>query len=132
MDTNRTALERAFDLASSGRCHSFSDVVHKLNDEGYSVAQLEGPLLKKQLIDLIEKATNPMPKGPRGEKRPADVIGAAILVGRIATGDAEDKPGKAPNRAKGGKGGGESRAKSMSAKRRKEIAKLAAKARWEG
>ena len=23
-------------------------------------------------------------KGPRGEKRPADVIGAAILVGRIA------------------------------------------------
>ena len=31
-----------------------------------------------------------MPKGPKGEKRPADVIGAAILVGRIATGDAED------------------------------------------
>ncbi len=43
-----------------------------------------------------------MPKGPRGEKRPADVIGAAILVGRIATGDDEDKPGKAPKRAKGG------------------------------
>jgi hypothetical protein len=31
-----------------------------------------------------------MPKGPKGEKRPADVMGAAILVGRIATGDAED------------------------------------------
>jgi hypothetical protein len=43
-----------------------------------------------------------MPKGPRGEKRPADVIGAAVLVGRIVTGDAEDKPSKAPNRAKGG------------------------------
>ncbi len=43
-----------------------------------------------------------MPKGPKGEKRPADVIGAAILVGRIATGEAEDKPSKAPNRAKGG------------------------------
>ncbi len=26
-----------------------------------------------------------MPRGPRGEKRPADVIGAAIMVGRIAT-----------------------------------------------
>jgi hypothetical protein len=25
-----------------------------------------------------------MPKGPRGEKRPADVIGAAVMVGRIA------------------------------------------------
>ena len=32
-------------------------------------------------------------KGPRGEKRPADVIGAAILVGRITTGEVEDKPG---------------------------------------
>jgi hypothetical protein len=26
-----------------------------------------------------------MPRGPRGEKRPADVIGAAVMVGRIAT-----------------------------------------------
>jgi hypothetical protein len=48
-------------------------------------------------------------KGPRGEKRPADVIGAAILVGRIATGDVEDKSSKAPNRAKGGKAGGAAR-----------------------
>lgn len=31
-----------------------------------------------------------MPKGPRGEKRPADVIGAAVMVGRIATGQIED------------------------------------------
>ena len=28
-----------------------------------------------------------MPKGPRGEKRPADVIGAAVRVMRIATGE---------------------------------------------
>jgi hypothetical protein len=28
-----------------------------------------------------------MPKGPKGEKRPADVIGAAIRVGKIATGE---------------------------------------------
>ena len=28
-----------------------------------------------------------MPRGPKGEKRPADVIGAAIVVGRIATGE---------------------------------------------
>ena len=44
-----------------------------------------------------------MPKDPKGEKRPAEVIGAAILVGRISTGDAEDKPSKAPYRVKGGK-----------------------------
>jgi hypothetical protein len=29
-----------------------------------------------------------MPRGPRGEKRPADVIGAAVMVGGIATGEA--------------------------------------------
>jgi hypothetical protein len=28
-----------------------------------------------------------MLKGPRGEKRPADVIGAAVMVARIATGE---------------------------------------------
>jgi hypothetical protein len=28
-----------------------------------------------------------MPKGPRGEHRPADVIGAAVKVMRIATGE---------------------------------------------
>ena len=28
-----------------------------------------------------------MPRGPKGEKRPADVIGAAVMVGRIATGN---------------------------------------------
>ena len=73
-----------------------------------------------------------MPKGPKGEKRPADVIGAAVMVGRIATGEVEDKPSKAPNRTKGGKAGGAARAKATDSPRRKEIAKLAAKARWEG
>lgn len=28
-----------------------------------------------------------MPKGPKGEKRPADVIGGAVLVGKIPTGE---------------------------------------------
>jgi hypothetical protein len=31
-----------------------------------------------------------MPRGPRGEKRPADVIGAAVMVAKIATGEVED------------------------------------------
>jgi hypothetical protein len=31
-----------------------------------------------------------MPRGPKGEKRPADVIGNAVHVMRIATGEAED------------------------------------------
>jgi hypothetical protein len=36
-----------------------------------------------------------MPKGPRGEKRPADVIGAAVMVAKIATGEIEE-PGGGP------------------------------------
>ena len=72
-----------------------------------------------------------MPKGPKGERRPADVIGAAILVGRIATGDAEDNPSKAPNRAKGGKAGGAARAKALTAEQRKAISTGAAKTRWK-
>ncbi len=31
-----------------------------------------------------------MPKGPKGEKRPADVIGAAVKVAKIATGEIEE------------------------------------------
>ena len=53
-----------------------------------------------------------MPKGPRGEKRPADVIGNAVHVMRIATGEIEDElvtpesQGKdRPRRRSGGKAG---------------------------
>ena len=73
-----------------------------------------------------------MPKGPRGERRPADVIGNAVHVMRIATGEVEDTPSKAPNRAKGGKIGGKSRANSLSPEKRSEIAKRAAAKRWGG
>ena len=33
----------------------------------------------------------PMPIGPNGEKHPADVIANAVLVSRIATGEAEEE-----------------------------------------
>src|SRR6266446_909793 len=68
-----------------------------------------------------------MPRGPRGEKRPADVIGNAVHVMRIATGEIEDNPSKAPKRAKGGK----ARAKSLTPIQRTEIARAAASARWK-
>lgn len=38
----------------------------------------------------LSKRDTVMPKGPRGEKRPADVIGAAVKVMRIATGEEEE------------------------------------------
>ena len=74
-----------------------------------------------------------MPKGPKGQKRPADVIGTAVKVAKIATGeikeDIEDT-GKSKAAQELGRLGGKARAKKMSAKRRKEIAKKAAQARW--
>lgn len=74
-----------------------------------------------------------MPKGPKGEKRPADVIGAAVMVGRIATGEVEDTAppdGKDPNAKALGAKGGRARAEKMSPERRAEIAKKAAAKRW--
>ncbi len=68
-----------------------------------------------------------MPRGPKGEKRPADVIGNAVHVMRIATGEIEDIQVKATKRAKGGK----ARAKVLTPVQRAEIARAAAAARWK-
>jgi hypothetical protein len=75
-----------------------------------------------------------MPKGPKGQKRPADVIGNAIRVAKIATGEevedfgADDGKDKAAQSL--GRRGGKARATNLSAKRKAEIAKKAAQARW--
>jgi hypothetical protein len=74
-----------------------------------------------------------MPKGPKGEKRPADPNQRAVMVARIATGEIEDKvtdDGKNAAAVSLGRMGGKARAKGMSKKRRKEIAKQAAAHRW--
>jgi len=75
-----------------------------------------------------------MPKGPQGQKRPGDVIGAAIMVAKIATGEIEESTevddGKDPAAKALGKKGGAARAKSMTPERRAEIAKKAAAKRW--
>lgn len=71
-----------------------------------------------------------MPKGPSGQKRPADVIGAAIRVARIATGEEhEDQPSLSAAQELGSKGG-KKRAENMTPERRSEIAKKAASKRW--
>jgi len=72
-----------------------------------------------------------MPRGPKGEKRPADVIGAAIMVAKIATGELSDSLGKSPKRAKGGTLGGKARAAALTPEQRSEIAHAAAAARWK-
>jgi hypothetical protein len=74
-----------------------------------------------------------MPRGPKGEKRPADTNAAAVLIGKIATGELADMTtdeGKNAAAVALGRMGGRARAAGMSAKRRKEIAKNAAARRW--
>lgn len=71
-----------------------------------------------------------MPKGPRGEKRPGDVIGAAIMVAKIATGEVVESARVPGSPADLGSKGGKKRAQSLAPERRSEIAKSAAKARW--
>ncbi|TLG79067.1 hypothetical protein [Methylocystis sp. B8] len=58
MFANKTAIERAFDLARSGECSRISDLTRRLDREGYNSAQIYGPLLKKQLAGLIGAAKN--------------------------------------------------------------------------
>lgn len=76
-----------------------------------------------------------MPTGPKGEKRPADVIGNAVKIARIATGEEpEDVPlddGKDKAAQALGKKGGAARAKAMTPERRAEIARKAAESRWK-
>jgi len=71
-----------------------------------------------------------MPRGPKGERRHADVNKNAVLIAKIATGEIEDD-GKSPAAVALGRMGGKARALGLSAQRRKAIAKKAAKARWK-
>jgi hypothetical protein len=77
-----------------------------------------------------------MPRGPKGERRHADVNRNAVLIARIATGEATDdaptpeSEGKNPAAVALGRMGGKARAAGMSARKRKEIARKAAQSRW--
>ncbi len=77
-----------------------------------------------------------MPTAPKRPKRPADVIGNAVRVAQIATGEAEEEFEAEPETKKDeaavalGRKGGAARAKNMTPERRAEIARKAAAKRW--
>ena len=75
-----------------------------------------------------------MPRGPRGEKRPTDVVGRAVHVMKIATGEITEELEQTPPSpaAQLGKLGGAARAKSLTAEQRTEIARKGAAKRWGG
>jgi hypothetical protein len=72
-----------------------------------------------------------MPTGPRGEKRPADVSGGAIMVARISVGDVLEPIKEAPGRVRSGRAGAKARFGKLTAEQRQEVARKAAAARWK-
>jgi len=71
-----------------------------------------------------------MPKGPQGQKRPADAIGNAVHIARIATGEIEETTLAQPAKRNSGLAGAKARLENTTADERKVIAQKAAAARW--
>jgi hypothetical protein len=57
MGPHVTALERAFQLAGSGRTNSIDDIKQELKKEHYSTGQITGNALKKQLLALVNSSS---------------------------------------------------------------------------
>lgn len=73
-----------------------------------------------------------MPKGPRGNKRPADAIGLAVMIGKIATGEIEDeKEDMKSAAAQLGSKGVKAHARNLTSEQRSKIASRMAIRRWE-
>lgn len=72
-----------------------------------------------------------MAKGPKGEKRATDVVGCAIAVAKVATGEIDESKKKKSGRVRSGIAGAKSRSKALTPSKRSKIAKLAAEARWK-
>jgi len=72
-----------------------------------------------------------MPTGPKGQKRPADVIGNAVKVMRIATGELSEDGLEFKGAPDRGRPGGKARAAKMTREQRSQIAKKGADARWK-
>jgi len=72
-----------------------------------------------------------MPTGPKGEKRPADVVGAAVKIARISVGDEEEELKPPSGRVRSGHAGAAARTANLTPEDRRSIAKKAASARWK-
>jgi hypothetical protein len=69
---NTTPIERAFELARSGRCQTTADIKQHLRQEGYSTHSIIGPLLMKQLRAAMDDASGVIRRddaGPGGIAR---------------------------------------------------------------
>ncbi len=110
---------------------------YKLYEQNFLHVKIANEHGKRLSVDdvvrlaALQKGGAVMPRGPKGEERPADVIGNAVKVIKIATGEEREDYGKTPNSAKGGRKGGRRRAAKLTPQERSEIARAAAAARWK-
>jgi hypothetical protein len=56
MEPNKTAIERAFELARTGRYSDVSEIKDRMRNEGYFTDTVTGPILRAQLKRLMEAA----------------------------------------------------------------------------
>src|ERR1700722_12785192 len=95
---------------------------HRMGSRAVSVA-FQNRSDFQHTAQQAERVYLAMPKGPKGEKRPADVIGNAVKVMRIATGEEEETladEGKNAAAVALGRKGGLARTKATTPERRKE------------
>ena len=71
-----------------------------------------------------------MPVGPRGQKRPADPVGCAVMIGKLATKQIDEDYVEQKEDDDPASERGRARARALSKERRSEIARQAALARW--
>jgi hypothetical protein len=65
VESHISQLERAFELARSGRCVTVADIKRKLREEGYQADQVEGRLLFSQLNSLMRKSAGQTSPGSK-------------------------------------------------------------------
>jgi hypothetical protein len=76
VDHKITTLERAFQIARSGYASSVVEIKDALRKEGYSLEQISGRVLSKQLIAISavarkDRAAPPKRRSPLGGPAPA-------------------------------------------------------------
>ena len=71
-----------------------------------------------------------MPRGPQGQKRPADAIGCAVMVAQLATEEIQETLKQPSGKVRSGQAGGKARAEKMTGEARSAVAKRAAEKRW--
>jgi hypothetical protein len=66
VQNSQSIIERAFELARSGRCHNVAEVSAKLKQERYESveAHLAGPSIRKELRRICAEASRNEPPAP--------------------------------------------------------------------